>query len=81
MNMNINPWVIQALVEYQTERVERDIERARLEEEAREAGRLENKAKARVPLSHLFMRIMLTVAKRMFGADRGIQRYSSEKQV
>jgi hypothetical protein len=67
MNMNISPWIIEALVEYEKDRIQRDIQRIRLEEEATEAGRaVENMAKSRFSLPHLLTQIESRFVKWMF---------------
>jgi len=67
MNMNINPWMIEALVEYEKDRIQRDMKRIRLEEESIEAGRVvENIAETRLSLPHLVMQIASRFVKWMF---------------
>ena len=67
MNMNINPWMIEALVEYEKDRIQRDMKRIRLEEESIEAGRVvENIAKTRLSLPHLVMQTASRFVKWMF---------------
>jgi len=67
MNMNINPWMIEALVEYEKDRIQRDMKRIRLEEESIEAGRVvENTAKTHLSLPHLVMQIASRFVKWMF---------------
>ena len=67
MNMNINPWLIEALVEYEKERIQRDMRRIRLEEEALEASRVvKNMAKTRLSLLRLLTQIMSRFVKWMF---------------
>jgi len=66
MNMNINPWLIEALVEYEKDRIQRDMQRIRLEEEALEAGRVvEIMAKTRLSLPHLLTQIGSRLVKWM----------------
>jgi hypothetical protein len=61
---NMNPWIIQALVEYDSERFRRNMEQIRLEEEAMQAGRTEEKTtKARVYRSRLLTLIVSTFVK------------------
>ena len=67
MNMNINPWMIEALVEYEKDRIQRDMKRIRLEEESIEDGRVvENTAKTHLSLPHLVMQIASRFVKWMF---------------
>jgi hypothetical protein len=61
---NMNPWIIQALVEYDSERFRRNMEQIRLEEEAMQAGRTEEKTtKARAYRSRLLTLIVSTFVK------------------
>jgi hypothetical protein len=62
--MNINPWIIEALVEYERDRIRRDMKQIRLEQEAMLASRREEKTtKARSYRPLLLMRIMSTLVK------------------
>ena len=59
-----NPWIVAALVEYDRERIRHDIKQIRLEEEAMQAGRTEEKTtKARVYRSRLLTLIVSTFVK------------------
>ena len=67
MNMNINPWLIEALVEYEKGRIQRDMKRIRLEAESIEAGRVvENIAKPRLSLPQFLMEVASKFVKWMF---------------
>ena len=69
--MNMNPWVVMALVEHDRERIRRDMKQIRLEEEAIQAGRKEEKAtKARLSRPHLLMRIVPTLVQWIFCLGR-----------
>jgi hypothetical protein len=62
--MNSNPWIVDALIEYERDRIRRDMKQIRLEEEALQAGRTEEKTtKARLYRPLLLMRIMSTLVK------------------
>jgi hypothetical protein len=64
---NMNPWVIEALVEYDQERIRQAMKQIRLEEETLQASRTEEKTtKARVNRSRLLMWIAPTFVKSMF---------------
>jgi hypothetical protein len=41
--MNMNPWITDALIEYERDRIRRDMKQIRLEEEAMRARRTEEK--------------------------------------
>ena len=81
MNMNNNPWVIQALVEYERDRILRDMEQIRLEEGAIQAGRLvKDTAKIRLSPARLRMLIVPTFVKWMFAwAGKFIDTLSKSK--
>ena len=62
--MNMNPWIIEALVEYERDRIRRDMKQIRLEQEAMRAGRTEVKTtKARLYRPLLLMQIVSTLVK------------------
>ena len=62
--MNMNPWIIEALVEYERDRIRRDMKQIRLEQEAMLAGRTEVKTtKARLYGPRLLMQIVSTLVK------------------
>ena len=66
MNMNINPWVIQALVEYERDRILHDMQQIRLEEEAMQAERVvEDIATTRLSRSRRLMLIVSTLIQWM----------------
>lgn len=68
---NMNPWIVEALVEYEKERIRRDMKQIRLEEEAMQAGRAEEKTTdARLYRPRLLMRIVPTFVKSMFCVGR-----------
>jgi hypothetical protein len=67
MNMNINPWLLEALVEYEKGRIQRDMKRIRLEAESIETGRVvENISKTRLSLHQLLIEIASRFVKWMF---------------
>ena len=67
MNNILHPWLIAALVEYDKERIRRDMKQIGLEEEALQAGYPEEKTtEARLYRPHLLVQIALTVVKSMF---------------
>ena len=41
--MNMNPWITERMAEYQRDRIRSDMKQIRLEEEAMQAGRTEEK--------------------------------------
>jgi hypothetical protein len=62
--MNMNPWILETLVEYERDRIRRDMKQIRLEEEVMRAGRTEEKTtKARLYRPRLLMRIVSTLVK------------------
>ena len=64
---NMNPWVIAALVEYDQERIRKEMKQIRMEEEALQAGRPEEKTiKARVRSPRLLMWIVPLFVKGVF---------------
>lgn len=68
---NMNPWIIAALVEYDRERIRRDMKQIRLEEEAIRAGRTEEKTtEARLYRPRLLVLIVTTFVKSMFSVSR-----------
>jgi hypothetical protein len=69
--MNMNPWYLERMAEYERNRIWRDVNQIRLEEEAMQAGRREEKTtKARLYRPRLLMRIVPTFVKRMFCVGR-----------
>jgi len=82
MNMNINPWIIEALVEYERDRRQRDINLIRLEEEAIQAGVVENLAKKPLSLPGLLRQIVSRIAKWMFSVgSKFTNTYPKNKSV
>ena len=80
--MNMNPWFLERMADYERDRIESDMKQIRLEREAMRAGcPEENTTKTHSYRPGLFMRIASTFTKWMFGGCRQVQRYSSEKQV
>ena len=62
--MNMNPWIIEALVEYERDRIRRDMKQIRLEQEAMLAGRTEEKTtKAPLYRPPLLMRFVSTLVR------------------
>ena len=62
--MNMNPWFLERMAEYERDRIQSDMKQIRLEEEAMRAGRTEEKTtKARLYRSRLLMWIVCTLAK------------------
>jgi hypothetical protein len=67
----MNPWIMEALVEYERDRIRRDMKQIRLEIEAIQAGRTEEKTTtAHLYRPRLLMWIVPTLVKRMFCVDR-----------
>lgn len=65
--MNMNPWIMERMAEYETDRIRRDMKQIRLEEEAMQAGRIEEKTtKTRLYRLRLVMRIVPTLVQGMF---------------
>jgi hypothetical protein len=80
--MNMNPWYLERMAEYERDRIRRDMKQIRLEEEAIQAGRAKEKTtKARLYRPRLLMRIVPSFVKWMFSVGRKIHEYPSEKQV
>ena len=80
--MNMNPWFLERMAEYERDRIRRDMKQIRLEEEAMRAGRTEEKTtKARLYRPRLLMQIVPIFVKWIFSVGRKIHAYSSEKQV
>ena len=62
--MNTNPWILERMAEYERDRIRRDMKQIRLEEEAIQAGRTEEKiTKARFYRPRLLMLIVCILAK------------------
>ena len=62
--MNMHPWIIERMAEYERDRIRRDMKQIRLEEEAMRAGRAEEKTtQARLYRPRLLMRIVCTLVK------------------
>ena len=60
----MNPWYVERMAEYQTDRIRRDMKQIRLEEEAMQARRTEEKTtQAYLYRSRLLMRIVCTLVK------------------
>ena len=69
--MNMNPWIMERMAEYERDRIRRDMKQIRLEEEAIQASRKEEKtAEARLDRPRLFLRIVPTFIKAMFCVGR-----------
>jgi hypothetical protein len=69
--MNMNPLMIEAFVEYERDRIQRDLKQIRLEQEAMLAGRTEEKTtKARLYRPRPLMRIVPTFVKWLFCVGR-----------
>jgi hypothetical protein len=69
--MNMNPWSIERMVEYERDRIERDIKQIRLEKEARQANcPEENTTKIRSYRPRLLMWITPTFVKWIFCAGK-----------
>lgn len=76
----MNPWIMEALVEYERDRIRRDMKQIRLAKEAIQAGRTEEKTTtADLYRPRLLMWIVPSLVKRMFCVGGQIHRYSSEK--
>jgi hypothetical protein len=62
--MNMNPWYLERMAEYERDRIRRDMKQIRLEQEAMLAGRTEVKTtKARLYRPLLLMQIVSTLVK------------------
>ena len=62
--VNINPWILERTAEYERDRIQRDMQQIRLEEEAMRARRTEEKpTQARLYRPRLLMRIVCTLVK------------------
>ena len=69
--MNMNPWYLERMVEYERERIRRDMQQIRLEEEAIRASRIEEKRKKAPIYRHrLLMWIVPTFIKWKFCVGR-----------
>ena len=69
--MNMNPWYLERMVEYEQDRIRRDMKQIRLEEEAIQASRIvEKRKKAPIYRHRLLMWIVPTFIKWKFCADR-----------
>ena len=69
--MSMNPWIIEALVEYERDRIRRDMKQIRLEKEAIQTGRTEEKTTtAHLYRPRLLMWIAPTFAKWIFCVGR-----------
>jgi hypothetical protein len=69
--MNMNPLILERMAEYERDRIRRDMKQIRLEEEAMQAGRTEEKTtKARVYRSRLLTLIVSTLVKWMVSVGR-----------
>jgi hypothetical protein len=80
--MNMNPWFLEGMAQFETDRIRRDLKQIRLEEEAMQARRAEEKTiKARLYRPGLLMQIVPIFVEWMFSRGRKIHEYSSEKQV
>ena len=65
--MNMNPWHLERMAEYERDRIRRDMKQIRLEEEAIQARREEEKTtKARLYRPRMLMRIVPTLVQGMF---------------
>ena len=69
--MNMNPWFLERMVDYEQNRIQNDIKQIRLEKEARQANCTEvNMTKARSYRPRLLMRIVPIFVKWMFCVGR-----------
>jgi hypothetical protein len=69
--VNMNPWMIETHVEYERDRIRRDMKQIRLEKEAIQAGRTEEKTTtAHLYRPRLLMWIAPTFAKWIFCVGR-----------
>ena len=70
--MNQNPWFVERMVEYDQDRVRRDMKQIRLEEEALKAGRrMEEKTiKAPVHRPRLVLRVLMNTVRWLVSAVR-----------
>ena len=69
--MNMNPWYLERMVEYERDRIRRDMKQIRLEEEAIQASRIvEKRRKAPIDRPRLLMWIVPTFIKWKFCAGR-----------
>ena len=67
----MNPWFLEIMVEYERDRMRRDLKQIRLEKEAMRARRTEEKTmKASLDRPHLIMRIMPSFIKGLFCVGR-----------
>jgi hypothetical protein len=60
--MNMNPWMLERMAEYERGRIRRDMKQIRMEEEAMRAGRTEAKT-MKAHLSRLLMQNVCTLVK------------------
>lgn len=68
--MNMNPWYVERMVEYERDRIRGDMNQIRLEEEALQASCIEEKrTKAPIYRPRLVMWIVPTFIKWKFCAD------------
>ena len=69
--MNMNPWYLERMVEYEQDRIRRDMKQIRLEEAATQGGRTEEKTtKARLNRPRLLLWIVPNFVKWKFCVDR-----------
>ena len=69
--MNMNPWFLERMVDYERDRIQNDIKQIRLEKEAMQAGRTEEKTtKAHFSRPGRLMLIVSTLTRWMFCVGR-----------
>lgn len=69
--MNMNPWYLERMAEYERDRIRHDMKQIRLEEAAVQAGRTQGKTtKARLYRPRLLMRIVSTIVQWIFYLGR-----------
>jgi hypothetical protein len=69
--MNMNPWYLERMAEHERDRIRRDMKQIRLEEEALQASRIEEKrTKALIYRPRLLLWIVPTFIKWKFCLDK-----------
>ena len=67
----MNPWFLERMADYERNRIQRDMKQIRLEKEAIQASRIEEKpTKARLYRPRLLMRIVPTLLQWIFWVGR-----------
>ena len=63
--MNMNPWFLERMVDYERDRIQHDMRQIRLEKEAMRANRIEEKTNNKASFHHpsLFMSIVSTLVR------------------